>query len=46
MKSDANGTAVKTKVADATESRLYKFDLEALERHVGRVADVQVRAGG
>ena len=46
VRSDVNGKKVETKIADATESRLYKFDLEALERHEGRVAGARGRLGG
>ena len=46
VRSDVDGKEVKTKIADATKSRLYKFDLEALERHVERVADARERVGG
>jgi hypothetical protein len=46
VRSAANGATVETKIADATPSRLYKFDLEALERHVDRVADARARASG
>ena len=46
VRSDVDGKEVQTKIADATKSRLYKFDLEALERHVERVADARGGAGG
>ena len=42
----SNGEKRRTKIATATPSRLYKFDLAALERHVAGGAGVSISDGG
>ena len=46
VRSTNGGVTTKTKIASATPSRLYRFDVEALERHVDEVAGIAVTGGG
>ena len=42
---EIGGVKVRTQIAAATKSRLYSFDVEALESHVQKL-DAAVRAAG
>ena len=46
VSSTNGGVTIRTKIASATPSRLYRFDVEALQRHVDEVASLNMPGGG